>query len=136
VDQLPNAVLPLGLAVLAVEILADDDVGRRAGSTGFGISQFGLLEDRTSPFSPLISRPSGVPLDRVERVGDVGRAKPSRDAKPLRVGRAERGSECAEVRPAFTVAILKLLLVLEMSFRTRVYRGTLFSTDRAFHGST
>jgi hypothetical protein len=72
-DKLPDALLALGRAVFAVKIFADDDVCRQLAPV-FGHFAIGLLEENFACFS-LDNGGSLVPLDRLERIGDIVRAK-------------------------------------------------------------
>ena len=72
-DQLPDAVFALRRAVLAVEILADHDVGGQL-APGRGNFAVGLLEQHLAVFA-LDGGRAQFPLDGVERIADVGGAE-------------------------------------------------------------
>ena len=82
-NELADAVLALGRVDLAVEILADDDV-RGQLAPGLGNFAVGLLEEHVARFVLDGGGAIGVPLDRVERIGDVGGAEYRFDAQPVR----------------------------------------------------
>src|SRR5204863_1581829 len=73
VNELLDAPLALGSAVLAIKILADDDVGSELAPRGrdFGVL---LLEHQLAVLVLDLSR-AQLPLDRVTRIGDVGRTE-------------------------------------------------------------
>ena len=73
VDQLPDAVFAFGGAVFAIEVLADDDVGRQLAPIGRNFAVF-LLEEDFAPFA-FDAGGSQFPLDGLERIIDVGRAE-------------------------------------------------------------
>jgi hypothetical protein len=80
-DQLPHASFALGGAVLAIEVLADDDVGGKLGPAG-GNLDVPLLEHGLARF--VLDRGTAeFPGDRVEGIGDVGWAKDGIDPQPL-----------------------------------------------------
>ena len=73
-DQLPHAVFALRRANFAVEVLAHDDVGGQLAPEWSGTSQ-SVCSNSTSPDFALDGGGAQIPLDGVERVGDIGRAK-------------------------------------------------------------
>ena len=101
VDELPDAVLALGRADFAVEVFADDDVrGQLAPERrNFAV---GLLEEQLAVFA-FDGGGAAVPLDGVERVGDI------------------RGAEHGVDRQGRRVRIAKAFRFEVPSFRARVF---------------
>ncbi len=91
-NQLPNARFPFRSADLAIEVLADHHVGRQLAPTGGNLA-VGLLEQGLAVIALDRGRPQ-FPLDRLERVGNVG------------------GTEDRLDRQAFWVLVLATLLHL------------------------
>ena len=89
-DQLPDARLPLGGADLAVEILADHDVGGQLAPGGGDLAVLLLEEDLA--VLPLDGGSAGLPLDGIEGVGHVRRAEERLDHQ----ARRRRSSACAD----------------------------------------
>ena len=90
VNHLPDARFAFGRIRLAVEILADDDVGRQS-APGLGNFAVGLLEEDAAPFVLDVGR-ALVPFDGVERV-HIGRTEFRRNfhgARPSWRGRSFR----------------------------------------------
>ncbi len=92
-DQLPNARLALGRVDLAVEIFADDDVRGQLAPVcrNFAV---GLLEQHFAGFA-LDGGGAQVPLDGVERIGNVLGAEHGIDRDPLSGGPVGGGAAAA-----------------------------------------
>ena len=90
VDQLPDAVLALGRADFAVEVLADDDVGGQLAPDRRDFAVV-LLEDHLAVLA-LDLRAADFPLDGREQIFDVGRAEGRVDLEPAveALGRSAR----------------------------------------------
>ena len=86
-NQLANAVLALGRAHFAVEVLAADDVGGQL-APGRGHFAVVLLEQDLTVFA-LDGGGANLPLDGVERVGNVRGTENRVDHQP--VGKATAG---------------------------------------------